>query len=82
MMLTDHEWLRFVSYGILVGGVLGATNAGGLLISRWPLKFALVGALGLVGVVALVVHAIARTLLDRATTPPEDSEEATKEATE
>jgi hypothetical protein len=83
MLLTDHEWLRFVSFGLLAGGIVGAANAGALLVGGWPLKYALVGAVGFVGALALVVHAIVRYLLDAATAPPDDADGGadTEEAT-
>lgn len=75
MILTDREWLRYMTFAMVVGGVLGATNAGALLVNGFPLTQAVVLALTLTGAVALIVHGVVRVLLDRATTPPTDSTE-------
>lgn len=88
MILTDHEWLRFVTFALVVGTILGAVNTGALLGALWPLDRAMVGAIAFGGVLALVVHAILRVLLDQATDPgdgeaePDDepAEEAAEEA--
>lgn len=74
MIFTDREWLRYVTFGIVVGTILGATNTAALLIQGFVLPRAVVTATLFGGVIALVVHAIVRTLLDRATEPPEPSE--------
>lgn len=76
MILTDREWLRAMTFALVVGGVLGATNTGALLVNGWPLTHALVGAITFTTTIALVVHGVVRTLLDRATDPtPTDSTE-------
>ena len=67
MILTDHEWLRFVTFALAAGGVLGAANTGALLLVGWPLDDALVFAAAFMGALALVVHAMLRALLDQAT---------------
>lgn len=64
MMLSDREWLRFFTFAMIVGGILGAVYVGALRVSGWPLMEALVAAIALVAVLALVLHAIVRTLLD------------------
>jgi len=67
MMLTDREWLRFVTFGIVAGAILGALNTGALVLAgRAPLG-AMVGAVLGIGVLALLFHAAVRYLLDRAT---------------
>lgn len=77
MLLTDTEWLRFVTFAIVVGGVIGGTNVGALLVAGWPLGRALATGITLVAVLALVVHAVIRTLMQRAIpaeeAPAEDS---------
>lgn len=65
MMLTDREWLRFFTFAFVTGGILGAVYVGALRVSGASLMEALAGAVLLVAVLALVVHAIARTLLDQ-----------------
>jgi mannose/fructose/N-acetylgalactosamine-specific phosphotransferase system component IIC len=75
MILTDHEWLRFVTFALVVGTILGAVNTGALLGALWPLDRAMVGAIAFGGVLALVVHAILRVLLDQATDPGDGDSE-------
>jgi hypothetical protein len=82
MILTDREWLRFMSFALVVGGVLGAVNTGALLVAGLPLHYALVGAIGFTGALALVIHAVIRYLLETAgerevdSEPDSDTEEA------
>lgn len=77
MMLTDREWLRFVSSALAVGFVLGAVYTGALVTyGRGPLG-AMVGALLGAAAIVPLFHLGARRLLDRAQTPqPDSSEEA------
>lgn len=70
MMLTDREWLRFVTFALVVGGVLGATYTGALLAAGRALPTALAGAVVGSGLLAVVVHLALRYLLDRASEPP------------
>lgn len=74
MIFTDREWLRYVTFALVVGAILGATNTAALVIQGFALPRAVVTAVVFAGALALVVHAIVRTLLDRATEPPEPSE--------
>jgi predicted membrane protein len=69
MILTDHEWLRFVTFGLFAGAVLGALYAGALLTTGRGLTGALVGAVLGGGILALVVHLTLRWLLGRASEP-------------
>jgi len=77
MMLTDREWLRFVTFALVVGGVTGTLYTGALLTGGRSLPTALAGAVVGSGVLAVVVHLALRYLLDRASEPP--AEETTEE---
>lgn len=70
MILTDREWLRFVTFGLVTGGILGALYTGALTVYGRPPLWAMVGAVTGVGVLAILVHLVMRYLLDRATAPP------------
>lgn len=72
MILTDREWLRFVTFGLFTGGVLGALYTGALFVYGRPPLWAMAGAVTGVGVLAIGVHLVVRYLLDRATAPPAD----------
>jgi uncharacterized protein (DUF58 family) len=85
MMLTDTEWLRFTTFALIAGAILGATNTAGLLLLGYPMGTALVVAVTFLGALALVFHAIVRYLLDTAAErePPADTEaDADAEASE
>jgi len=76
MMLTDREWLRFVTFSLVAGAILGSLNTGALVLAgREPLG-AMAGAVLGLGVLALLFHATVRYMLDRASEPPADTEEA------
>lgn len=78
MILTDREWLRFVTFSLVAGAILGALNTGALVLAgREPLG-AMAGAVIGLGVLGLLFHATVRYVLDRASEPPttEDTEEA------
>ena len=72
MMLTDREWLRFVTFGLFVGGTLGALYVGALLMGGRSLMSAVTGGVIGTGLMAVVVHLAVRYLLDRASEPPAD----------
>lgn len=76
MMLTDREWLRFVTFALLVGGVLGATGTGALLTIGRDVVGGLVGSVGWTAALAVLFHLTMRALLDRSEHPPEDTTEA------
>lgn len=69
MILTDREWLRFVTVGIVAGGGLGATYTAALLYLGHVLAWATAGAIIATGAIALFVHVAVRKLLDGATEP-------------
>lgn len=77
MILTDHEWLRFVTFGIVAGGVVGAAYTGALALRGHPPLWAIAAGTVAPALIALAVHLAIRHLLDRATDPP-----ATEAATE
>lgn len=70
MMLTDREWLRFVSFGLFAGAVLGTVYTGALVVSGRPPVHAMTGSVAGGGVLAITVHVVIRHLLDRASEPP------------
>lgn len=74
MILSDHHWLRNVTFALAAGGVLGSVNTAALLINGLDITRAIVGAIVFVAALALVLHAIMRVLLDRALEPPESDE--------
>jgi len=73
MMLTDREWLRFVSFALLAGGALGSAYSGALVARGHTLELAIGGPVAAVGVIALVVHVAMRYLIDRASEPPAET---------
>jgi len=73
MMLTDREWLRFVSFGIFVGGVLGSLYTGALLTTGRALMTAAAGGVVGTGLLVIGVHLALRYVLDRASEPPADA---------
>ena len=74
MMLTDREWLRFVTFGLFVGAVLGTLYTGALVVTGRPPVHAMTGSVVGGGVLVLTVHVVMRTLLDRASEPPAEDE--------
>jgi len=78
MMLSDREWLRFVTFGIVSGAVLGALYTGALLIMGQSIIGAMAGSITGCAVLALLVHVPIRKLIDRALEPasPEENEDA------
>lgn len=82
MLLTDREWLRFVSFGIVAGGALGASYTGALFAAGRDVVGATSGGVIAAGVLALFAHIAVRVVLDRASDPPapEDSPETSEEA--
>ena len=65
MIYSEREWLRFVTLALVAGGTLGAANTGAFLINGLPLAHAVTIAATFTAAIALVVHGIARVLLDR-----------------
>ncbi len=78
MMLSDREWLRFVTFGIVAGAVMGALYTGALLINGQNIIGAMAGSIVGCAIFALLIHVVIRKLLDRALEPeaPDDSEDA------
>lgn len=73
MILTDREWLRFVSFALVAGGLFGALTSGALLLEGVPPLYALVGTVVWFGAFGAIFHLMSRRLLDRALEPvPED----------
>ncbi len=80
MMLTDREWLRFVTFALAAGGVLGASYTAALsAVGRTPVGALVGGVIGM-GVLAVLFHLAIRYLLDRATKPPTTDEPAEEAA--
>lgn len=77
MMLTDHEWLRFVSFALVAGGVLGALYTGALRAMGRGLTGAMVGAVLGTAALAILTHLVMRWVLDRASAPVETDSDAT-----
>ena len=69
MIATDREWLRFVSFAVLVGGVLGAAYTGALAMRGHTLWWAIAGGVIATGGMAAIVHVALRYTLDAATDP-------------
>lgn len=68
MLLTDREWLRFVTFGLVVGSTLGALYTAALLALGNTLTGATAGAVAAGGVFAVIAHVSMRWMLDRQTT--------------
>lgn len=90
MLLTDREWLRFVTFGLVVGSTLGALYTAALLSLGNTLTGATAGAVVAGGGFAIVSHLACRWVLNRETTaataasnatPGDDSETDTMEDT-
>lgn len=77
MILTDREWLRFVTFGIVVGACLGALYTGALVVLGHTLAWAVAGGVIGTGVMAVLAHVALRYVLDRSTDPRPDSTDAT-----
>lgn len=77
MMLTDREWLRFVTFALVSGGALGAVYTGALALRGHPPGWAIGGAVIATGAIGVLVHVVIRLLLDRASEPP--AEETTED---
>jgi hypothetical protein len=75
MMLSDHEWLRFVSFALIAGGVLGALWTGAYVAAGRTLVGALVRGVLATAVIALLFHGVARWLISRALAGEEPREE-------
>lgn len=72
MILTDREWLRFVTFGLVAGAALGALYTGAAFLQGHSPAIAIsAGVIG-PGILAVIVHVAVRKLLDRATAPPAD----------
>lgn len=72
MILTDREWLRFVSFSLIAGSLFGALTVGALFLEGIAPLPALVGTVLWVGAFGAIFHLMARTLLDRAMEPVAD----------
>ena len=70
MMLTDREWLRFVTFAIVAGGGLGSVYTGALFLIGNPPVWAIAGGVVAGGVIGLIAHLAIRYVLDRASEPP------------
>jgi len=77
MMLTNTEWLRFVTFGIVAGGTLGASYTAALVAAGRTLPTAMGGAVISTGVIAVLVHLTLRQLLNREVNHTDDTEETT-----
>lgn len=74
MILTDREWLRFVTFALFAGGVVGAAYTGALALRGHPPMWAIGAGVIAPGLIAVAVHLAIRYLLDRASTPTSDAE--------
>ena len=77
MLLTDREWLRFVTFGLVVGSTLGALYTAALLSLGNTLTGATAGAVVAGGGFAVISHLACRWVLDRETTTTADVSDAT-----
>lgn len=74
MILTDREWLRFVTFALAAGIVLGSIYTGALVTyGRGPPE-AMVGALFGGGLLTVAFHLLGRSLLNRALEPAADTD--------
>jgi len=64
MIATDREWLRFVSFALLVGCILGTLFTGVFIGAGRPYVHSLVAAIGVGGGLTMVVHLAMRSLVD------------------
>lgn len=80
MILTDREWLRFVTSALVVGGVFGSLTAGAFLLEGIPPMYGLGGAVCMVGGLGVGTHLSMRVLLDRASEPPAEQPEPEPES--
>jgi len=73
MRLTDIEWLRYVTFGIVAGGIIGATNTAAFQLA-YSLPIAIAGAVTLTGAIAIVIYAMVSQLLNQLPTTDDDPE--------
>lgn len=76
MILSDREWLRFVSFAFVAGGVIGVSATIATLGRGVPLEIAMGANIVGIGVAALAIHVTMRILLDRASEPSAEASEA------
>ena len=81
MMLTDREWLRFVTFALVAGAVLGALYTGTLAVYGRPPLHAMAGATIGSGFIAIVFHVAMRAVLDRWGEPTPDTDHTPTEET-
>lgn len=74
MILTDAEWLRFVTFGIVSGGIFGAVHTAAFYLLGEPLPVAIGGAVVWTATVAVVIHFALQKLLDRSLTTTDDTD--------
>lgn len=72
MILSDREWLRFVTFAFVAGGVIGVSATVATLGRGVPLEIAMGANIVGIGVAALAIHVTMRILLDRASEPAAD----------
>lgn len=68
MLLTDHEWLRFVTFALVVGATLGALYTAALISVGNTLLGATAGAVAAGGAFAVLSHLVCHWVLGRQTT--------------
>jgi hypothetical protein len=74
MILSDYEWLRFVTFAFVAGAIVGATSAGAFMINGVTLPYAVAGSAVWCGAVGVVLHLTTRRLLDDGVSSNEDSD--------
>jgi len=80
MRLTDIEWLRYVTFGIVAGGIIGATNTAAFQLA-YSLPIAIAGAVTLTGAIAIVIYAMVSQLLNQLPTADDGTDTEPTEPT-
>jgi hypothetical protein len=79
MILSDFEWLRFVTFAFVAGAIVGATSAGAFMINGVTLPYAVAGAAVWCGAVGVVLHLTGRHLLTGGAAGDEDDSGSTED---
>jgi len=69
MIATDREWLRFTTFGVVAGGIVGASYTGALVVRGHAPPWAIAGGAIATGVLAILAHIALRYSIDFATDP-------------
>lgn len=81
MLLTDREWLRFLTFAFVTAGAFGAITAGVFFLEGVPPMTALAAAVAWCGALGLILHLVVRKLVDLASEPPAEEPDPETETT-